>query len=179
MSARLERLIPASSYLEEAFLRWVLSPAVDASIVSRVHSQHPVTVNERAYRLDYLIAGESLQLAVELDGFAFHSDRAAFTYDRLRQNDLAATGLTVLRFSYDAVRADTARCVAQLQAMLRQDPLLAPLVTAVPRIEIPDMAGDPMRAADPPGYAELPSGGVIVKSCGLTQMLMRSCVPAA
>jgi superfamily II DNA or RNA helicase/very-short-patch-repair endonuclease len=159
MSARLERLIPASSYLEEAFLRWVLAPAVDASIVSRVHSQHPVTVNERAYRLDYLIAGESLRLAVELDGFAFHSDRAAFTYDRLRQNDLAATGLTVLRFSYDAVRVDTARCVAQLQAMLRQDPLLAPLVTAVPRIEIPDMDGDPMRAADPPGCAELPSGG--------------------
>lgn len=116
-------------------------------------------MNERAYRLDYLIAGESLRLAVELDGFAFHSDRAAFTYDRLRQNDLAATGLTVLRFSYDAVRVDTARCVAQLQAMLRQDPLLAPLVTAVPRIEIPDMAGDPMRAADPPGCAELPSGG--------------------
>ncbi|MFJ2217362.1 DEAD/DEAH box helicase family protein [Streptomyces sp. NPDC101062] len=158
MSAGLERLIPAASYLEEAFLRWVLTPAVEASIVARVRSQHPVTVNERTYRLDYLIAGEALQLAVELDGFAFHSDRAAFTYDRLRQNDLAATGLTVLRFSYDAVRTDTARCVAQLQAMLRQDPLLAPLVTAVPRIEIPDMAGDPMRAADPPGGAELPSG---------------------
>ncbi|MGA6160514.1 DEAD/DEAH box helicase family protein [Stenotrophomonas sp. NPDC087984] len=157
MSAGLERLIPAFSYLEEAFLRWVLTPAVDASIVSRVHSQHPVTVNERTYRLDYLIAGEALQLAVELDGFAFHSDRAAFTYDRLRQNDLAATGLTVLRFSYDAVRVDTARCVAQLQTMLRQDPLLAPLVTAVPRIEVPDMAGDPMRAADPPRFAALSS----------------------
>ncbi|NBM16391.1 DEAD/DEAH box helicase family protein [Streptomyces sp. GC420] len=160
MNAGLQRLIPAASYLEEAFLRWVLTPAADASIVSRVHSQHPVTVNERTYRLDYLIAGEVLQLAVELDGFAFHSDRAAFTYDRLRQNDLAATGLTVLRFSYDAVRVDTARCVAQLQTMLRQDPLLAPLVTAVPRIEIPDMAGDPMRAADPPRYAALSSGGV-------------------
>ncbi|MEV7481972.1 DEAD/DEAH box helicase family protein [Streptomyces halstedii] len=159
MRAGLEQLIPASSYLEEAFLRWVLTPAVDTSVVSRVRSQHPVTVNERTYRLDYLIAGEALQLAVELDGFAFHSDRAAFTYDRLRQNDLAASGLTVLRFSYDAVRADTARCVGQLQAMLRQDPLLAPLVTAVPRIEVPDMVGDPMRAADPPRRAELPSGG--------------------
>ncbi|MFI0779270.1 DEAD/DEAH box helicase family protein [Streptomyces sp. NPDC021212] len=159
MSAELERLIPAASYLEESFLRWVLTPAVDASIIARVHSQHPVTVNERTYRLDYLIAGEALQLAVELDGFAFHSDRAAFTYDRLRQNDLAATGLTVLRFSYDAVRGDTARCVAQLQALLRRDPLLAPLVTAAPRVEVPDMAGDPMRAADPPRCAEPPSDG--------------------
>ncbi|MEU6964983.1 DEAD/DEAH box helicase family protein [Streptomyces chrestomyceticus] len=150
MSVGLEQLVPAASYLEEAFLRWVLTPAADAAIVERLHSQYPVTVQERTYRLDYLIAGETLRLAVELDGFAFHSDRAAFTYDRLRQNDLAASGLTVLRFSYDAVRTDTARCVAQLQAMLRLDPLLAAWVTAVPRIELPDMAGDPMRAADPP-----------------------------
>ncbi|MFF4576292.1 DEAD/DEAH box helicase family protein [Streptomyces sp. NPDC001410] len=150
MSAGLEQLIPSASYLEEAFLRWVLTPAAQQGIVAHVHSQHPVTVNERTYRLDYLIAGESLHLAVELDGFTFHSDRAAFTYDRLRQNDLAATGLTMLRFSYDAVRLDTARCVAQLQAMLRQDAVLSPLVIAAPRVEVPEMVGDPLRAADPP-----------------------------
>ncbi|MCU8593777.1 DEAD/DEAH box helicase family protein [Streptomyces sp. A13(2022)] len=150
MSVGLERLVPAASYLEEAFLRWVLTPAADAAIVQRVHSQYPVTVQERTYRLDYLIVGQTLQVAVELDGFAFHSDRAAFTYDRLRQNDLATTGLTVLRFSYDAVRTDTARCVAQLQAMLRRDPVLAALVTAVPVVEVPDMAGNPMLAAGPP-----------------------------
>ncbi|MFB6854861.1 DEAD/DEAH box helicase family protein [Streptomyces sp. NPDC056341] len=177
MSAGLERLIPAASYLEEAFLRWVLTPAVDASVVSRVHSQYPVTVEERTYRLDYLIAGETLQLAVELDGFAFHSDRAAFTYDRLRQNDLAATGLTVLRFSYDAVRVDTARCVAQLQALLRQDPLLAPMVTAVLRVEVPDMAGDPMRAADPPRRSEPTSGGSYFADArtGVDRAPLRSC----
>jgi superfamily II DNA or RNA helicase/very-short-patch-repair endonuclease len=150
VSVGLERLVPAASYLEEAFLRWVLTPAADAAIVQRVHSQYPVTVQERTYRLDYLIVGQTLQVAVELDGFAFHSDRAAFTYDRLRQNDLAATGLTVLRFSYDAVRTNTARCVAQLQAMLRRDPVLAALVTAVPVVEVPDMAGNPMLAAGPP-----------------------------
>ncbi|MFF0143525.1 hypothetical protein ACFYRN_44955 [Streptomyces sp. NPDC005227] len=75
MSAGLELLIPSASYLEEAFLRWVLTPAAQRGIVAHVHSQHPVTVNERTYRLDYLIAGESLHLAVELDGFAFHPAR--------------------------------------------------------------------------------------------------------
>ncbi|WP_069885809.1 DEAD/DEAH box helicase family protein [Streptomyces luteocolor] len=177
MSTGLEQLIPAASYLEEAFLRWVLTPAVDASAVSRVHSQYPVTVEERTYRLDYLIAGKTLRLAVELDGFAFHSDRAAFTYDRLRQNDLAATGLTVLRFSYDAVRVDTSRCVAQLQALLRQDPLLAPLVTVAPRIEVPDMAGDAMRAADPPRRSEPVSGGSYFTDArtGVDRAPLRSC----
>ncbi|MFJ2779427.1 endonuclease domain-containing protein [Kitasatospora sp. NPDC087315] len=159
MSAGLERLIPAASFLEEAFLRWVLTPAAGRGIVARVHSQYPVTVEERTYRLDYLIAGDVLRVAVELDGFAFHSDRGAFTYDRMRQNDLAATGLTVLRFSYDAVRTDTARCVAQLQAMLRQGPALAPLLTASPHVEVPDMVGDPMRAADPPRRASVFGAG--------------------
>lgn len=159
MSTGLHQVIPSASYLEEAFLRWVLTPAAERGIVAHVRSQHPVTVNERTYRLDYLISGESLQLAVELDGFTFHSDRGAFTYDRLRQNDLAATGLTVLRFSYDAVRLDTARCVAQLQTMLRQDAALAPLAVAVPRIEVPEMAGDPLRAADPPLGAQPAAGG--------------------
>ncbi|MER7658857.1 DEAD/DEAH box helicase family protein [Streptomyces albidoflavus] len=157
MSAGLEQLIPSASYLEEAFLRWVLTPAAQRGIVSHVRSQYPVTVNERTYRLDYLIAGASLHLAVELDGFTFHSDRAAFTYDRLRQNDLAATGLTVLRFSYDAVRLDTARCVAQLQTMLSQDAVLAPLVIAAPRVEVPEMVGDPLRAADPPRGVQTPA----------------------
>ncbi|MFF1872607.1 DEAD/DEAH box helicase family protein [Kitasatospora herbaricolor] len=159
MSAGLERMIPATSFLEEAFLRWVLTPAVEPGIVALVHSQYPVTVNERRYQLDYLISGRTLQLAVELDGFAFHSDRTAFTYDRMRQNDLAATGLTVLRFSYDAVRTDTARCVAQLQAMLCRDASLAPLVTARPHVEVPDMTGDPMRAADPPRHLQPFEGG--------------------
>jgi superfamily II DNA or RNA helicase len=142
-----------------------------------VHGQHPVTVNERTYRLDYLIAGATLQLAVELDGFAFHSDRAAFTYDRLRQNDLAACGLTVLRFSYDAVRLDTARCVGQLQAMLRQDPVLAPLVTATPHIEVPDMVGDPMRAADPARPARQAAGGGYFAGArmGLDRGPLRTC----
>ncbi|WP_405987754.1 hypothetical protein [Streptomyces sp. NBC_00986] len=117
MSAGLELLVPSASCLGGAFLRWVLTAAVQRGCVAHVHSQHPVRVHERIYRLGYLIAGESLHLAVELDGFAFRSDRAAFVYDRLRRTDRAATGLPVLRFSYDAVCLDTARCVAQLQAM--------------------------------------------------------------
>lgn len=54
-----------------------------------------------------VLAGARLRIAVELDGFAFHGDRAAFIYDRVRQNDLAATGLVVLRFSYDVIGLGT------------------------------------------------------------------------
>ena len=104
----------------------------DVAIVPLVEPQASVQREDRGYRVDYLVRGATLRLVVELDGFQYHSDRNAFTYDRVRQNDLAALGYTILRFSYEAVRVDTARCVEQLQAVLRSDPLLAPTVVPVP-----------------------------------------------
>jgi superfamily II DNA or RNA helicase/very-short-patch-repair endonuclease len=140
----------ASSYLEDAFCRWVLAPATKPGVVAHVHPQAPVTVGEHTYKVDYLLAGAEFRIAVELDGFAFHGDRAAFVYDRVRQNDLATTGLVVLRFSYDAVRLDTARCVQQLQALLSADPVLSAFVTPNPVVPIPEMTADPLFAAAPP-----------------------------
>jgi uncharacterized protein DUF559 len=106
--------LSASSYLESAFIRWVLAPAIRPIGISRIVPEGKVEVEGREYRVDYEIVGEILRVAIELDGFEFHSSRAAFTYDRLRQNDLAAAGRTVIRFSYDPIRRETSRCVAQL-----------------------------------------------------------------
>jgi superfamily II DNA or RNA helicase/very-short-patch-repair endonuclease len=142
-------VIPSESFLEYAFLRWVLTPATLPTIVQHVRAQAPVSVDGHEYRLDYEIRGSRITLAVELDGFAVHGTRTAFNYDRLRQNDVAATGRLVARFSYDAIRADTARCVAQLQALLSRDPELAGLVDPTPRIETPDMDPDPLAALKP------------------------------
>lgn len=139
----------ATSYLEAAFVRWVLSPAVTPGIRPHVFPQAEVTINDHTYRLDYEIVGQLYRIAVELDGFEFHSARSAFTYDRMRQNDLAATPRLVVRFSYDAVRLDTARCVHQLQAVLKLDPLLQQFVVASPSVERPDMDPSPLRGLAP------------------------------
>lgn len=144
------------SYLEDAFLRWILTPAATADILAYLTPQHPVTVAGHTYRLDYLIASQAVRVAVELDGFAFHSDRAAFTYDRLRQNDLTGAGYLVLRFSYEAIRSDTARCVAQLQQILAGDERLRACLIANPVIPTPDMAENPMRSVTPPPRIALP-----------------------
>jgi hypothetical protein len=74
--------LPSSSFLEYAFLRWVLAPAVLPEIVRRVVPQAEVVVYGRHYRVDYELEGESHMLAMELDGFEFHGARYAFTYDR-------------------------------------------------------------------------------------------------
>lgn len=41
------------------------------------------------------------RLVVEIDGWAYHSDRDRFQRDRTRQNRLVAAGWTVLRFTWD------------------------------------------------------------------------------
>jgi len=98
--------------------------------------------------VDYEIRGSHRLFAVELHGYGPHSGRTSFSYDRMRQNDLHSAGRIVMRFSYDSIRNDTARCIEQLQALLLSDPLLSRFVVAHPQIEVPEMDPDPLRALD-------------------------------
>lgn len=145
MTTLYERL-SSDSFLEYAFLRWVLFPSARPEIAGHVTPQAEVIVDGRRYVVDYELTGAERLFAVELDGFEFHGNRRAFSYDRLRQNDLHATGRVVVRFSYDSIRVETVRCVAQLQAVLRLDPLLAGYLIAEPLVEPPQMDADPLHA---------------------------------
>jgi superfamily II DNA or RNA helicase len=157
IGSRLVDLVPGQSFLETAFVRWVLAAAATPGIAGYVIAQHPVAVADRTYRLDYMLAGARLRVVVELDGFAFHSSKTAFVYDRIRQNDLTSLGFVVLRFSYDAIRDDTARCVAQLQAVLRDDPALAAQLIANPIVPVPDdMTPNLLGLATPPAQTVRP-----------------------
>lgn len=138
---RLVDEITGQSFLEDAFVRWVLAPAATAGIASRITAQYPVAVGDHTYRLDFLIDGSELRVAVELDGFAYHSNRQVFIYDRMRQNDIAACGYVVLRFSHYAIREETARSVSQLQAVLGKDPVLATYLINNPIVPVPDDMG--------------------------------------
>jgi superfamily II DNA or RNA helicase len=151
--------IPSSSFLEYAFVRWVLVPASRPGIVDHLFPQAEVDIDSRRYRVDYELRGKDRIFAIELDGFEFHGNWHAFNYDRLRQNDLHATGRVVVRFSYDAIRSETGRCVAQLQAVLRQDSLLAGLLTQDPIVERPEMDPDPLASLRPSPFTTLPRGG--------------------
>jgi superfamily II DNA or RNA helicase/very-short-patch-repair endonuclease len=142
--------LPSDSFLEHAFLRWVLAPAACSDIAARTRPQREVEVDGHRYRLDYEIAGSEYVIAVELDGFEFHGNRYAFSYDRMRQNDLLATGRVVVRFSYDSIRLETRRCVEQLQAVLALDSELARYVIPNPEVPTPDdMDPDPLYGLRP------------------------------
>lgn len=146
ISAPIYENLASESFLEYAFLRWILTPAVSSDAIKFIKPQEAVSLNERNYRIDYAIFGGDIKIAVELDGFEFHGSRQAFSYDRLRQNDLQAAGWTILRFSYDSVRSETARCAEQLQAVLLMDSRLANFIIESPVIEQPEMNPDPLYA---------------------------------
>ena len=63
------------------------------------------------YRLDF--AWPELRLAIEIDGFTYHSSSAAFDRDRRRQRKLELDGWRFLRFTAAEVRKDAAECAQQ------------------------------------------------------------------
>ena len=59
--------------------------------------QHPVSLGNRTVRID--LAYPDLMIAIEYDGWEFHSPRSAFDTDRARGNKLELREWTVLRFT--------------------------------------------------------------------------------
>ena len=65
-------------------------------------------------RVDLLVGG---WLVVEVDGFAYHSERAQYRADRLRGNGLVARGYVLLRFTYEDVMFRLPGTVADVAAV--------------------------------------------------------------
>jgi very-short-patch-repair endonuclease len=169
--------LPSDSFLEYAFLRWVLTPAARLDLAARIVPQKEITWAGRNYRIDYAVEGHNNLIAIELDGFEFHGNRYAFSYDRLRQNDLHAAGWIVIRFSYDSIRLDTERCVHQLQAVMALDSLLREFVTEAPAVELPDMSPDPLHvlASSPQRVGNMPESSFEAVRRKLNLNTLRQC----
>jgi very-short-patch-repair endonuclease len=88
------------------------------ALVRRARLPQP-EVNVRLGReLDFLWRRE--RLVVEVDGFAFHSTRAAFERDRRRDAELAANGFHVIRITWRQIVSEPEAVVARLaQALVR------------------------------------------------------------
>lgn len=74
---------------------------------------------ELVARVDF--AWVKQRLVLEVDGFAYHSDRSAFQHDRTRQNALIRAGWRVLRFTVDDIRLRPDEVVAQVRQALGEE----------------------------------------------------------
>ncbi|NLE99168.1 MAG: DUF559 domain-containing protein [Propionibacterium sp.] len=104
---------------------------LDKARISRWVGNYEVHLQGKRFFID--IAFPGMKIAIEIDGFEFHKDRASFDRDREKQNLLVLAGWTVLRFTSNTIHL----LVPQLSALLRDrfrgsertsDPFWAPEV---------------------------------------------------
>ena len=57
-------------------------------------------------------------MAIEVDGWAFHSDQVAFQSDRERQNTIALLGWQVLRFTWLDLTVYPQRVIALIRSVI-------------------------------------------------------------
>lgn len=81
------------------------------------YSNHRVQVAGQTYFID--VAVPASRLAIEADGYEFHSSREAFERDRSRQNQLIISGWKVLRFTWRQLHEDPVWCGEQILRALR------------------------------------------------------------
>jgi very-short-patch-repair endonuclease len=77
---------------------------------------HAVVIRGRTFRID--VAFRARKIAIEIDGFAYHSDRSRYQQDRSRQNLLVLDGWTVLRFTWEDVTDRPGQVLAAILAAL-------------------------------------------------------------
>ncbi len=65
------------------------------------------------YKVD--VAFPKQKVAIEVDGWAFHSDPEAFAKDRKRQNNIALLGWKVLRFTWLDLTEYPQRVIAEIK----------------------------------------------------------------
>ncbi|MGH2746847.1 MAG: endonuclease domain-containing protein [Actinomycetota bacterium] len=82
--------------------------------------QHPLILASGPIRFD--LAYPDRLIGIEADSFSWHGDRAAFDRDRRRDNEAAALGWIVLRFTWAQVRYDPEYVVETIREHLRRRP---------------------------------------------------------
>lgn len=100
------------SVLEAQVLRLLLAAAVPPP---RCQFEVLLTAGARCY-LDFAWPAE--KVALEVDGYAFHSDRGAFDHDRVRGNRLLAAGWQVLHTTAGEVRSRPQEIVTAVRGTL-------------------------------------------------------------
>jgi very-short-patch-repair endonuclease len=90
----------------------------EAGIVGFVVNLAIRLANGRTAELD--IAFEEQRVAIELDGFRYHSSSEAHAADLRRQNDIIADGWTLLRYAPDVLTESPGRFIREVRRALER-----------------------------------------------------------
>jgi very-short-patch-repair endonuclease len=76
-------------------------------------------VNAGPYRLDFALVGRNFKVAVECDGYDFHSSEAQISADNDRDLILMCDGWLVVRFTGRRIWRDVQGCVTDVVRLVR------------------------------------------------------------
>jgi REase_MTES_1575/Transcriptional regulator, AbiEi antitoxin len=99
------------SALEQRFVRFVSEAGLPLPELNAT-----LWVGEQSFEVDCLWRRE--RLIVELDGYAYHADRAAYERERERDRALATAGWRVIRVTWRQLEHDRRRLAADLSRLL-------------------------------------------------------------
>ena len=101
----------------DSYLERMLRRLLEGSPVSNYHQEFEVIdSHRRSMFIDFAYTAE--KVAVEADGWATHSDRAAFQHDRQKWRELGPIGWTVLPFTYEDIKFAPRDVIATISAAL-------------------------------------------------------------
>jgi very-short-patch-repair endonuclease len=98
----------AASHAERVTVRLLRQAGITGWLLNS-----PVRAGDREYIVDVVFP--AARVAVEIDGWAWHSGVERFRGDRRRQNALVLAGWTVLRFTWDDLVSRPGRVVAEIR----------------------------------------------------------------
>ncbi len=99
---------PSAPSWEATVLESLLERVLRVDEIPAWTREYEFALSDRAIRVDLFIPAASL--VVEADGRNWHSRLQDFERDRQRDNELAARGIQVLRFTYTMLRFDSPNC---------------------------------------------------------------------
>ncbi len=107
---------PAASPLEARLAR-----RIQGSRLPPPRRQHHVFADGRSRYLDF--AWPDARVAVEVDGYRWHSSRVAWESDRARLTQLRRAGWTIVHATYDDIHRDSDRLLQEIEGLLRRKTL--------------------------------------------------------
>ena len=107
--------LPTAPIQDATYLERLLIAMLSKADIPPYIREHPFSLVGKPARVDVYIPAWSL--VIEADGRNWHLRRGDFESDRRRDNELAARGIQVLRYTYGMLTAQPDRCLKEIRAV--------------------------------------------------------------
>lgn len=112
-----EDRLPGAPSVGATYLEAMLEQTLRSAPLPQWTREHPFMLGGHPARVDVFVP--DWRLVIEADGRSWHMRMSGFETDRRRDNQLAAQGIQVLRFTYRMLGEDPEGCVATILAVGR------------------------------------------------------------